>query len=60
MKLGGLGFKRYLVTMLVMFYLQKKKFLPSIKLAQSGLTTKEIDGEIGTDSDYKNLIYPDL
>lgn len=41
---GNLAFRRYMVTILVMFYLQVKNLMPSIEDVQAGLAVKTIGG----------------
>lgn len=45
-KLGGFDFRGYVVSMMVMFYLQNQRILPSVRSVQSGLAKKEIDGQL--------------
>lgn len=45
-KLGGIDFRGFMVSMMVMFYLQEQRVLPSVRSAQSGLVKKDIDGQL--------------
>jgi hypothetical protein len=45
MEIGGLSMKGYLLTILVIFYLQSKHLMPSVQAVQSGLLMKTIGGK---------------
>lgn len=43
---GGVNFKGYQLTLLVLFFLQTRNFVPSMKRVQRNLPAKKVKGEI--------------
>lgn len=57
LNMGQIKMKRYVVYLLVLFYLQRKRLMPSIELAQKNIKKERIDGKLKNEFySYKHFI----